>query len=97
MRKTCRPPKKSLLRACADKHPVDGWTGEYDEQTLEKILNFQAAMQVHAAEMEMHIAENERLRAQLAAIQSSTIWRLTAPLRIAGRALSALRTFGKRR
>jgi hypothetical protein len=103
VRKMCRPPKGSLLRACADKHPVDGWTGEYDEQTLEKILNFQAAMQVratqtevHAAEMEVHIAENERLRAQLAAIHSSTIWRLTAPLRSGSRALSALRTFGKR-
>ena len=107
VRKMCRPPNGSLLRACADKHPVDGWTGEYDEQTLERILNSQATMHVHVEENErlraqlaaiqLHVEENERLRAQLAAIQSSTVWRLTAPLRTGGRAFSALRTFGRRR
>jgi hypothetical protein len=36
-------------------------------------------------------AEHERLRQEIAAMQASTSWRLTAPLRAGGRGLSALR------
>jgi hypothetical protein len=35
--KTLLPPKGSLLRQLADQHPVDGWAGEYDEQTIEQL------------------------------------------------------------
>jgi hypothetical protein len=36
--KTRLPPQGSLLRAWIDRHPVDGWTGEYDAETLEAAL-----------------------------------------------------------
>ena len=42
VQKTCLPPKGSLLRSWMDKHPVDGWTGEYDDATLEGALNVKA-------------------------------------------------------
>jgi len=32
------PPDGSMMRAWADKHPVDGWKGEYDAETLENSL-----------------------------------------------------------
>jgi hypothetical protein len=35
--KTRIPPKDSLLRRLIDLHQVDGWTGEYDEMSVEKI------------------------------------------------------------
>jgi hypothetical protein len=35
------PPQGSLLRAWIDRHPVDGWTGQYDTETLE------AGLQLH--------------------------------------------------
>ena len=109
VRKACRPPQRSLLREWADKHPVDGWTGEYDEQTLEQIVSMRVAI-------EGHLAENGRLRAELnakareaarlqasldrsqgrlEAMLASTSWRLTAPLRAGRRGLFTLRVFRK--
>ena len=44
--KTSRPPKGSLLRKSTDKHPVDGWIGEYDEWSLERGLHLKAALKV---------------------------------------------------
>jgi hypothetical protein len=35
--KARRPPQGSLLRQLVDQHPVDGWAGEYDEQTIERL------------------------------------------------------------
>jgi Alpha 1,4-glycosyltransferase conserved region/Glycosyltransferase sugar-binding region containing DXD motif len=109
--KACLPPKGSLLRGWVDKYPVKGWTGEYDEHTLEQVLALKSELNARAEEkiamqsaLEPQIAENERLKAaherqvaenarsqaQLKAMQASTSWRLTAPLR-------ALAAFGRRR
>ena len=37
--KTMLPPRGSLLRAIAERHPVDGWSGEYDVDVLEHVLS----------------------------------------------------------
>ena len=50
VQKTCLPPKGSLLRSWMDKHPVDGWTGEYDDATLEGALNVKAEFNACADE-----------------------------------------------
>jgi hypothetical protein len=50
VQKTCLPPKGSLLRGWMDKHPVDGWTGEYDDSTLEGALNVKAEFNACADE-----------------------------------------------
>lgn len=65
VQKTCLPPKGSLLRQWADKHPVDGWVGEYDEQTLEHALSLKAELNALQATLELKTAENERLQAEL--------------------------------
>lgn len=36
--KTMLPPKGSIVRAWIDRHPVEGWAGEYSEETLERGL-----------------------------------------------------------
>ena len=48
--KSFRPPKGSLLRKWTDKHPVEGWIGEYDERTLEHGLDLTSQLQASAAE-----------------------------------------------
>ena len=50
VQKTCLPPQGSLLRRWMDKHPVDGWTGEYDDSTLEGALNVKAEFNACADE-----------------------------------------------
>ena len=35
--KTHRPPQGSLLRQFVDQHPVDGWTGDDDEERIEQL------------------------------------------------------------
>jgi hypothetical protein len=67
--KTFLPPKGSLLRAWIDKYPVDGWTGEYDDWTLEQVLDLKAELNARAEEnirmqsgLELQIMENERLK-----------------------------------
>jgi hypothetical protein len=101
VQKTCLPPNGSLLRRYVDKHPVDGWAGEYDEQTLEHALGLKAELNELAqqlrAEIGMHGEESARLQGELEAMQASTSWRLTAPLRAGRRHLRALRALGKRR
>src|SRR5262245_45348539 len=37
--KAYRPPKGSLLRILTDRHPVNGWAGEYDAQSLDRALD----------------------------------------------------------
>jgi hypothetical protein len=70
VQKTCLPPKGSLLRQWIDKYPVEGWTGEYDERTLEQVLALKAELNARAEEktamqsaLALQIAENERLKA----------------------------------
>jgi glycosyl transferase family 2/alpha 1,4-glycosyltransferase len=107
VQKTYRPPKGSLLRELTDRHPVDGWTGEYDELSLEHDLDLTARLHAYAEEkvrlqaavsaLELQVRENEGCRRQLEAIMASTSWRLTAPLRIGGTLFPWLRSFGRRR
>jgi Glycosyl transferase family 2/Alpha 1,4-glycosyltransferase conserved region/Glycosyltransferase sugar-binding region containing DXD motif len=103
VQKGCRPPKGSLLRSLMDRHPVDGWVGEYDEQTLEHALSLKAELhervQLHIA-LGSQIAESERVKValersqmELKAMRASTSWRLTAPVRLGGTILRALRSF----
>jgi hypothetical protein len=44
--KTMLPPRGSLLREIADRHPVEGWRGEYDVEALEHLLSLQAELQL---------------------------------------------------
>jgi Alpha 1,4-glycosyltransferase conserved region/Glycosyltransferase sugar-binding region containing DXD motif len=48
VQKNCLPPTGSLLRKWTDKHPVDGWVGEYDEQSLEHDVETKAALDTRA-------------------------------------------------
>jgi hypothetical protein len=72
--KTCLPPQGSLLRRWADKHPVDGWIGEYDGHTLECALSIKAELNACAEEkravqaaLEHQAAESQRSLGKLAA------------------------------
>ena len=65
--KACLAPKGSVLRALMDKHPVDGWIGEYDGGTLEGALGLKADLNASAEEnrrlqdaLELQAAEGER-------------------------------------
>ena len=42
--KTMLPPRGSLLRAIAERHPVDGWSGEYDVDVLEHALSVETEL-----------------------------------------------------
>ena len=74
-----------------DRHPVDGWVGEYDEQTLEHALSLKAelnervqlqiALGSQTAESERVKVALERSQMELKAMRASTSWRLTAPVR----------------
>jgi Alpha 1,4-glycosyltransferase conserved region/Glycosyltransferase sugar-binding region containing DXD motif len=46
--KSWRPPEGSLLRQLVDKHPINGWAGEYDERTLDYILNLKGELNARA-------------------------------------------------
>jgi hypothetical protein len=90
--KTCRPPKGSLLRKWTDKHPVDGWIGEYDEQTLEHGLRLKAELHATAeqksrlqAALESQTAESELLKTELTACtEQSTRLQAALELQVAG-------------
>ena len=58
VQKTNLPPKDSMLRRWVEQHPVDGWRGEYDEETLEHALLMQTELRTRAE-------ENRRLTAEL--------------------------------
>jgi hypothetical protein len=90
VQKSCLPPKGSLLRDFADKHAVVGWVGEYDERTLEQVVNLKA-------ELHSHNDERNRLQANLEAMRTSASWRLTAPLRAGIRRAASFEFFRRRR
>jgi hypothetical protein len=101
--KTYRPPKGSLLRTLTDWHPVDGWVGDYDAQSLERALELKAQLNASAEEKAQLQLASERLQAalehsqmQVKATLASTSWRLTAPLRAGGNLLRALQSFRRR-
>ena len=43
--KTMLPPRGSFLRAIVERHPVDGWSGEYDADVLEHALSLETELQ----------------------------------------------------
>jgi hypothetical protein len=103
VQKTNLPPKGSILRQWIEQHAVDGWQGEYDEETLEHTLalheknrGLSAAVDQLRAELADRTVENERLRARTQAILASTSWQLTEPLRAATRRLRRLLQFTSR-
>lgn len=79
------PPTGSALRAIADRHPVQGWLGEYDDYRLDR----QLALSNDLAEVRAELAATRRY---LDDVMSSTSWRLTRPLR---RMTEALRRSGR--
>jgi hypothetical protein len=95
--KVYRPPKGSLLRMFTDRHPVDGWVGEYDAQSLDRALELKEQLNTSTEEKAQLQLASERLQAELSGLQAalersqmqvkatlaSTSWRLTAPLRAA--------------
>jgi len=98
--KAYRPPKGSLLRMLIDRHPVDGWLGEYDAQSLDHALELKIRLQ---AELNRQAQEKvalevalDRSQMQMKDTLASTSWRLTAPLRAGGNLVRALRSFRRR-
>ena len=73
-----------LLRAARPAELLVGKLKAELDARAEEIIQMQAAN-------DRLQAEHERLRQEIAAMQASTSWRLTAPLRAGGRGLSALR------
>jgi hypothetical protein len=65
------PPKGSILRRWLECHPVEGWRGEYDHETLEYALTLYKGSFARSVE-----------RARLDSMLRSTSWRLTKPLRV---------------
>jgi hypothetical protein len=81
------PPNGSMLRRWIEWHPVDGWRGEYDHETLEHAWILYDGFHARSAE-----------RAQLESLLHSTSWQLTKPLRmIAGNWPGSLMRFRSRR
>lgn len=69
------PPQGSLLRQWAEQHPVDGWTGEYDEQalslalaTFEENRRLKDALHLQKREYNDFLLKNDELTAKLAAV-----------------------------
>lgn len=89
------PPAGSLLRVIADRHPVEGWLGEYDEHRLEHDVERAAEEQSVAEgfrtlrrEQSQLTHDLHRARAELDAtmrrldeVTGSISWRITRPLR----------------
>ena len=98
--KAYRPPRGSLLRMLIDRHPVNGWLGEYDAQSLDHALELkirsQAELNRQAQEKVALEAALERSQTQMKDTLASTSWRLTAPLRAGGNLVRALRSFRRR-
>jgi Glycosyl transferase family 2/Alpha 1,4-glycosyltransferase conserved region len=58
------PPRGSMLRRWADAHRIDGWRGEYDEETLEYAMRLQAEVRARRLEIDRLNAEREHLTAE---------------------------------
>ena len=76
--KTSLPPQGSLLRRWADKHPVDGWIGEYDGHTLECALSVKAELNACAEEKRAVQAALERQAAAAAEQRAAAAEQLAA-------------------
>src|SRR5262245_5748371 len=108
--KTYRPPKGSLLRMLTDRHPVDGWVGEYDAQSLERTLELKVQLNASAEEKgptaarveQTGAGENRTAGGPRALADAGQGYaglhelRLTAPLRAGGNIFRALQSFRRR-
>jgi hypothetical protein len=63
IRKECLPPRGSVVRRLIEDHQVPGWTGEYDSETLERLLKLQK-------ELTSYASKAEALQNQIAALDS---------------------------
>ncbi|HNJ98402.1 MAG TPA: hypothetical protein PLV13_09770 [Ilumatobacteraceae bacterium] len=75
------PPKGSLLRQVADRHPVPGWKSEYDEHRFDRDVAHaeqvaQLRWEVAATRAELHAKQLE-----IDTMINSKSWRITRPLR----------------
>ena len=96
--KTMLPPRGSLLRAIADRHAVNGWSGEYDVDVLEHALSvetelWQLRKEIDALRRQQR-QRNERKRQKsdrtTVAATENRRWRLADRLRAAEVALTSL-------
>ena len=58
--KTMLPPRGSLLRAIAERHPVNGWSGEYDADVLEYALSVENELSRLRKEVEVSRTQQSR-------------------------------------
>jgi hypothetical protein len=63
--KAYRPPKGSLLRIFTDRHPVNGWVGEHDAQSLDRALELKTQLNASTEEKAQLQLASERLQAEL--------------------------------
>ena len=89
--KTRLPPAGSLLREIFDRHPVDGWTGQYEQSDFEKprqmrdLENAVRSLTEERDRLTALAADRDRLQHDLTALRNSTSWRVTLPLRRLGK------------
>jgi Alpha 1,4-glycosyltransferase conserved region/Glycosyltransferase sugar-binding region containing DXD motif len=91
--KTMLPPRGSFLRTLADRHSVDGWSGEYDTDVLEHAVFLETELRRLRKEIEVLRTQNEA-KGLMAFIRSQRI-KLIKRLRATESALVSLaRYFG---
>lgn len=92
--KTMLPPKGSLLRLFVDRHPVDGWTGEYNAEVLESLLRLNTELSQGHAEVRYLRRQTESLKLSEAKLANKLVrvseelrYHKRHPLRILARTL----------
>jgi len=83
--KAMLPPKGSFLRAIAERHPVAGWSGEYNEEVLEQTVLLEA--ELHLLRKEIKTLSKQRWRRGLQALIPKT--KLATRFKAAENALAA--------
>jgi len=63
--KTMLPPRGSLLRSIIDRHPVDGWQGEYDLCVLEHLLSLEEELRKIRKELSALRKDNRSIKQSL--------------------------------
>jgi hypothetical protein len=65
VQKSNLPPERSMLRRWVDQHPVDGWSGQYDAETIEHLH----ALHARAMEIDELTEEIRNLKAELSSLR----------------------------
>jgi hypothetical protein len=88
------PPKGSLLRVFVDRHPVDGWTGEYNSEALASLLGLNTELRRRQDELQYLRRHTESLKLseaklsdKLDRVSEELHYRKRHPLRILVRSL----------